>query len=163
MNIRKVIAAFYTFALFASAVAEDLNKVAEQHERDFVRAMKSKDLKWFESVAAPDYHEVGAKGKMTTRAEAIAGMKQMFGMGNVTSATSKVLKVSGSSSKMIVLTSANMTMMMKMDPKAKKMSKMVGTARYQETWSKDKGKWQIHELKSLSEKATLDGKPFNMG
>ena len=40
---------------------------------------------------------------------------------------------------------------------------MVSDMRYEETWSKTNGKWLIHALKSISEKSTLDGKPFAGG
>jgi len=163
MTSRTLIAAFCTFALFASAGAEDLNKVAAQHEREFVKAMKTKDIKWFESVGAPDYHEIDMKGKVTDRAKAITGMKQMFASGKVDTMTAKVLSVTGSGNNMVVIMDAHMTGTMKFDPKAKKPSKVVGSMKFQESWSKTKGKWMIHELKSLSEKMTVDGKPYAGG
>ena len=163
MNSRSLIAVFCTLAVCASAVAEDLRKVAERHQREFAQAVRTKDLTWFEKVAGPDFRQIGTKGNITDRAASIAQMKQMFAMGKVTSLTTKVLKVTGTPAQMVVLVDSHMTAEMMMDPKAKKPSKMVADERYEETWSKSKGKWHIHMLKTIKQHATLNGKPFDTG
>jgi hypothetical protein len=150
-------------ALACAASAEDYKKVAEQHEREFVAAMKSGDIAWFNKVAAPDYVEIEANGTKKTKAQSMAEMKQMLKMGHMLSASSKVVAVSGNASKLVVKDSMSMSMSLKLDPKAKKPSIIASTGTYQETWSKVKGKWMIHELRTIKESSTMDGKPMKGG
>ncbi|HLK16161.1 MAG TPA: nuclear transport factor 2 family protein [Fimbriimonadaceae bacterium] len=160
MKTRLLVAVLGAFALVAFAPAENLRKIADQHAREFVQALKTKNASWFERVAAPDYFEIGTNGKRTDRATAMKEMQQMFAAGKVTDASSTVLKVTGSGSKMVVTVKAHVAMSVKFDPKAKKPSKMVSDVQMEEHWSKDGGKWMIHELKTLKEKNTLNGKPM---
>lgn len=150
-------AVFGVIALALFASAEDLKKVAESHEAAFRKAIMTKDMKWFEEVAAPDYHEVMRSGKRTTRAESISMMKQSFGMFKVKSITTKVKKVTPSGNGMKVLIDCHMVASMP-NPQTKKNSTMESQMSYQETWSKVKGKWMIHELKSLTSITKMDGK-----
>ncbi|MHB8637099.1 MAG: nuclear transport factor 2 family protein [Fimbriimonadaceae bacterium] len=163
MNSRTLLAGLCTFVVFASASAESLRQVAERHEREFANAIKSKDGGWFDRVAAPDFREIDPKGKVSDRATSLGAMKQMFKMGKVTAISTKVLKVTGTAAQLVVLVDSHMTVAMRMNPKAKKVSKLIDSSRYQETWSKSKGKWHIHSLKTLTEHTTLDGKPFDTG
>jgi len=147
--------------LSASAMA-DTRKEMEALQKGFEKAILSKDMKWFEDSAAPDFHEVGLDGKKTTRAASLKMMKDMFQMGETKSIKTKILKLETKGKQTIITTDCHSTMTMKM-PGSPKASKMESWMTYQETWSKEKGKWQIHELKSLKEKATMDGKPMPAG
>ena len=146
--------------LAAAASAEDLRKVAETHEQGFVHAIKSKDLSWFQKVAAPDFYVQEANGKKTNKKDSMDEMKQMFGMGNVTAASTKILKLTKIQNGMVVRVKAHMVMNMQ-SPGSKKLSKMVDDSTYDEKWTKDNGKWMIHSMKTIIEKSTMDGKPMN--
>ncbi len=124
--------------------------------------MKTKDISWFQNVAAPGFYEQETNGKKIGAKESIAQMKEMFGMGDVLSASTKLLKVTPTTGGMIVKVKAHMTAKMQARGAAK-ASKMVGDSTYVETWSKDNGKWMIHSLKTLSEHTTIDGKDVTGG
>ncbi len=87
--------------------AEDLRKVAETHEHGFVHAIKSRDLSWFEKISAPDFYVQEANGKKTNKKDSMDEMKQMFGMGNVTAASTKILKLTKIQNGMVVRVKAH--------------------------------------------------------
>ncbi len=148
--------------LAAAAHADDLKKVVADHEAGFKKAILTKDVKWFDMMAAPDYHEVDTKGKKSDRATVMAMMKQMFQASSVKTITVKVNKITPTKTGVVVLTDCHMVGTMVVDPKAKKSSTIDSTQSYQETWVKKGAKWQIVELKTLKDKTLLDGKPFSM-
>jgi len=149
------------FAILAtSAQADDLKKIAEEHEAGFKKAILTKNPAWFEKMAAPTYHEIDAKGKKTDRARMMAQMKEMFKASTVKTITTKILKVTPTKTGMIVLTDCRMIGTITFDPK--KPSIIDSSMSLQETWVKKGAAWQIVELKTLKDKTLLDGKPFSM-
>ena|SRR5579862_115455 len=155
-----LVSLFLTLA--AIAPAEDLRKVAEAHEREFATALKTKNASWFERIAAPDYYETNGSGAKMTRKEAMAQMKQMFGMGRVSTMTTKIVKVTPAGNGMTVLVDAHIVMK-GTPPGAAKASTMDSRTRYEEAWSKDKGQWKIHHLKTITSKMMVDGKAVGNG
>lgn len=145
----------------ALAQAEDLNKMAAQHEAEFKKAMMTGDMGWFERVAAPDYVEYEKPGMKTDRKQSMAMMKSSMAGVKIKTFENKVEKVQPKGKGMVVTTNCHMVMVM---PAAKGAKPMVMDAhmRYEETWSKDGGVWKIHVLRTLSDKSTMDGKPMKM-
>lgn len=149
--------------LAAVAPAQGERKAMEDMEKAFEKAIRTKDLSWFEKVAAPDYHETGVDGKVVNRSQSIAMMKQQFASGGkVTKMDAKIVKVTTKGKTTVALLNMVMEMSMTM-PNAKKPSVIKSSMTYEETWTNNKGVWHIHHLKSLKESATLDGKPMPKG
>ena len=72
MNFQKLGMITLTVAAVAIASAEDAKSVMQKMAAEFDKAMVAKDIKWFEKVAAADYHEKDASGKTVDRKTAMA-------------------------------------------------------------------------------------------
>jgi hypothetical protein len=144
----------------ACALAQGPKAIVAKHAAEFDRAMVTKNLAWFNSVSTPDYHEIDEKGNRIDRKQSMDQMKMAFKMMSVKSCKSTVVSAKQNGGVITSVVSSIVTGMMKMDPKAKKMSTMKSTGRYQETWKNIGGDWKISELKILSSSSTIDGKPM---
>lgn len=146
-------------ALAATGRAEDLKAVANAHAKEFAAALKTKNPGWFEKYAAKDYYEVDAKGRRTDRAQAAASMKQMFAMMKEIKLDVKVAKVVPKGTGMVVTLEGNLSGAMIAPDKKRHTLKSV--IRYDETWTKDGGRWKVHTQKTLSQMDVFDGKRMN--
>lgn len=149
-------------AAVAVASAEDAMMVMRKQAADFDRAMMTKDMKWFETVAAADYHEIDGQGHKVDRKTAIAMMKQQLSMGSIDKIKTTVVSAKQKGDKIVCVSNSTMSGKMMMSPQAKKQSKVDGNMLYEETWTKNGNKWMIHQLKTIKQTMTVDGKPFKM-
>lgn len=159
MNTR-LIGVFAVVCVAGMAAAEDLKAAIQGQVKAFDIAMVKKDASWFEHAAAPDYREQEAGGKMVDRATAIAMMKQSMQAVTAKKCHSKVLSVERTKggARAIVTTEMEGTMRM---PNSKKLSKLVGFYKFEQEYVKIGNSYKIRTLKTISQKTTLDGKPFN--
>lgn len=148
--------------LIAAALthAEDLKKVAVQHEAEFRKAMMTGQFGWFERVAAPDFFEVDRPGHKMNRADSLAQIKAGVGTVKVKTLDSKVVKVKPTAKGYVATVEVHMVLNLPASP-GQKPAVVDSQMRYEETWSKDKGVWKMHSLNTLSDKSTLNGKPMN--
>ena len=151
------------FLLIAAAFAhaEDLKKVAVQHEAEFKKAMMTGRFGWFETVAAPDFVEIDRPGHKMNRADALAQIKAGVGSVKVKTLDSKVVKVQPKGAGYVATVQVHMVLNLPASAGQKPAvvdSHMV----YEETWSKDKGVWKMHMLNTLSDKSTLNGQAMKM-
>ncbi|AIE86332.1 nuclear transport factor 2 family protein [Fimbriimonas ginsengisoli] len=162
MKNQRIFTVIALVAVAACASAEDAKKAMQGMAAAFDKAVMAKDLSWFEKTAAPDYHEIGLNGSHMDRKGSIDTMKQMFQMMTVKSIKSKIVSVKQTGNTIKAVCDTKMSGEM-MAPKAKKPMVMKSSMRYQELWKKEGGAWKIHELKSITENTTIDGKKVKGG
>ncbi len=146
-------------AVVSAFDASSDRKVMDKMCRGFSKALLTKDISWFEKMSTPDFVAID-HGRTENRKQTLGEVKQMFGMmKSIDSASSHVVSCKSVGNKIIAVTESSMRG--KMAAGKGKTAVMVDTSTQEETWVKGPHGWKIKVLKSLSEKATLDGKPFN--
>jgi ketosteroid isomerase-like protein len=65
-----------------SAVSEDQHAVLMQLNRDYVRSVDERDVRWFENHLAPDFMNTGPDGTFTNRAQFLEIIARGNGMSN---------------------------------------------------------------------------------
>jgi ketosteroid isomerase-like protein len=65
-----------------SAVSEDQRAVLTQLNRDYVRSVEERDVRWFENHLAPDFMNTGPDGTFTDRTQFLEIIARGNGMSN---------------------------------------------------------------------------------
>ena len=148
------------FASYAAAFS-DAKKIAEEQCRMFEKALLAKDVDYFHRVAAPGFTSTES-GRTSDLEQSMTGIKQMFAMvTKITSAHSTVKSASLSGNKLTALVDNTMTALMK-SPKGK-MVTLADHSTDREVWIKTSGGWKVKSVNTLTDKMTVNGKPFGPG
>jgi hypothetical protein len=154
------------FALAAGASAQaDLKKHFDGIYDELNEYVKAKRLdkaeKLFAKHGHPQFVYIHADGRRQTSKQMLAEMKASLApQVKVTKSTSALgkLVVKGSTAK--VDTTGEWVMVMP-GPDGKSHT-LGGVTKTTDTWLKTPSGWKLKEVKTVSEKMTLDGKPFKM-
>ncbi len=126
------------------------------------KAFNSKDLKFFETTAAPDFVEK-SMGKTVNRQQSMANMKQMFAGAKSMNCWFELQSASAKGGVGIAMTHSRMTAIMNPMKKGdKKTHAMKGEGWTKMTWVKMGKTWKLKMIEDAKpSKMTMDGKPFD--
>ena len=99
------------------------------------------------------------KGQKMTLDQSITQMKQMFAMTKkVDNIGTKILSLKMKGKDVVAVTDNTFEGTISLGPN--KTGKLVDRSTEEEIWTQIGKEWKIREVKTLTEKATVDGKPF---
>ena len=122
-------------------------------------AVNKKDVKGSLAIYAPDYVEIGLSGKKRSLAETKKQMQSLFEGQEKIKLKQTITKVTLAGNQATVLVKQHLEMTI-VEPQTQ--TKLISTsdARVEDIWVKSgKSGWLKKQSKTLSEKATVDGKP----
>ncbi|MGV3618984.1 MAG: nuclear transport factor 2 family protein [Fimbriimonas sp.] len=109
----------------------------------------------------PDFVYIRADGRRQTYKECMAEMKASMGPATkMLKSRTRIVKAATKGSTVLVDTNGEWAMNMP-GPDGKAHT-FAGVTKTKDTWVKTPGGWKMKEVKTLSEKMTMDGKPFKM-
>lgn len=140
-----------------AARADDKSDIAALYPKLSTMFMK-KDFDGIMKTGAPDF-KMKQGGQTLDGKATMAMMKQQMGPATIKACSMKPTSIKIAGNKAVVLSDGSTTMVMKgPDGKTHTMSD-IGKSR--DTLIKTKAGWKFQLIESLSEKMTMDGKPFN--
>jgi hypothetical protein len=152
-------------AMCASAFAGDANadfaKFAKEMAPRAKRAFEAKNVKFFESTAAPDFVDK-MMGQPMTRKQSMAEMKRMFDESKSIKADLKVLSTKASGNTGVAMTFGHMTIITKPTKQDPKSHKLVMDMWLKETWVRSGKTWKMKMIETAKPmKMMMDGKPMD--
>lgn len=124
------------------------------------KLMEKKDAKSLFSVMTPDF-TMTMMGKTSGREESQKGMEQWFGMMKNIRASMTVTKVVVKGDTATITDRYRTSGTTLPDPKTKKSGKLVDAGVETATWTRVNGQWMMKKLAMVTQKMTMNGKPFN--
>jgi|SRR5579862_8636162 len=140
---------------FAHQTAQD-RAAMEQKQKDFIKAFKAKDMTWFDKNAAADFVAIDGRGKKYNRQESMGQMKMLFSGLKVEQLDSTIQGIKPQGKDLLVKTYS--VLKGTLTGTGGKSQKLVDQSTDEETWVKSGSGWKLKLDKTVSEKATLDGK-----
>lgn len=132
--------------------------IIEQKENGFIKAMKNKDISWFQNNSTSDFKENDSH-RSYDKAQSLAQMKQLFAVLKSTkSITSKILSFQMQGKNAVVKSQTHMVVIIG-GPQGKTMT-LDDLTVGKEVWVPAGGSYKIKSLQQLSDKTLLNGKPF---
>lgn len=154
------------FSLAVSAQAADLKATFQPIYTKFAAAEKAKDVKTIEAMSNQHFSKslvfIHSDGHRQTGAEMLAELKANMKM------VAKFHECTGTIQKIVdkgntaEVTVANHSKLAISGPD-KKVHILIDDETTLDTWAKEGGKWKLKQVKSMREKATMDGKALPGG
>ena len=135
----------------------DIRKTLQAAYKTSDAAVVRRDSKTLLGLLTPDYQVTDLKGKKSTKTEMSRRMHMWFTTYQTIKTTTTIKKVVVTRGKAKV-TIGEVGLASGIDPKTKKLSKLVSDAVAEDTWVKIKGKWLKQKTKTLRMRWVLDGK-----
>ncbi|AIE87637.1 nuclear transport factor 2 family protein [Fimbriimonas ginsengisoli] len=146
-------------ACLANAGGESPKDVAKAMVAKYRKAMRTKDLSFFEKGSTADFVYVDTHGTKSPKKAAIAGLKAGFGMmGAFKKFETKLVSAKNAEGGVVFVLDEDIVHPMKMGGKT---SILASKMRNETLLVKSNGKWLYKRVKILKENTTLDGKPMN--
>ena len=160
MKIAAAVSSLIFAALACSVSAQSPMALARRMAAECQKATLKKDFASMDKSTTPDFVYVDGKGRKTTKAQALAGMKGFYGALKIKSVKVKALSAKMAEGGHIYVQAMWTEGTMPMG--GPKPSKFTGHSK-DEVYSvkvKVKGKWLTKRVKNLSINDTIDGKPM---
>ena len=148
-----------TASAFADASSDARKAITAIYQRQ-VTALEHKDSKGAFSHLAPDYVHIDLKGHQTTAAAERTDADSLFSMAKSIHATTTITAFSLKANLAQATVKVSGTIVL-LNPKTQKMVTLVDTTVSNDTWMKTKSSWHLKRTQDISEKATVDGKPYS--
>lgn len=134
--------------------------IAQSISRESVRAVKAKDVSYYERHMAPDYTYVSLKGKTQTRADALSGMKGAFAsIKGVPGVTSKIVSARMQGAGLLFVEDQEISAKVGDGPK---LTTIQSKTRTENLFVNRGGVWMAKRTKVLKDRTVIDGKPMPM-
>ncbi len=125
------------------------------------KAFKNKDISFFENASSDDFSYKHADGKIDTKEESMAGLRQMFGISKSIVTSVKVGSIKVQNDQATVTNTTTFSSMMKTGPKGG-YHRMRSTMWMRESWKKSDKGWTLTMIEETRRgKYTMDGKPVD--
>jgi hypothetical protein len=165
--LKRILTVLMLGAVCASAFSfdetADFKKFLDSVIPKLVKAFKTADVKFFETISTADFTET-EMGQTVNKKQAMDQMKAMNKMGKVTECSFKVLSAKAANGKGTATTEGHSTMVVKPTKKGDKSHTMKVDMWYVENWVKAGNGWKIKSLTMDPKhpmKMTMDGKPMD--
>lgn len=152
-----VIALSVLFSGLVAARADDKSDIAGLYPKLAALVMK-KDVDGVLKMGTPDF-KMKQNGQTMDAKALRTVLKQQMGAATIKSCSMKPTSIKVSGNKAVVLSDGSTVMVMK-TPDGKSHT-MASTEKSKDTLIKTKAGWKFQMVEALSEKDTMDGKPFN--
>ena len=121
-------------------------------------AFSRRDVKTLSAQMAPNYYFINIKGQKLNRAQTIRMMKLWFSTSKTLNAKTAIKRLQVSNGKVTAVIAEHATAS-GVNPKTKKLMRLVSDSLAEETWAKTNGRWLKQRTKTLSMRWVVDGKP----
>ena len=141
----------------ADSVSSTRNAVRAAYKTSqaaFVR----RDVKALAAQLAPSYYLVNVKGQKLNRSQTIRMMKLWFSTSKTLNAKTTIRRLHIANSKVTAVVAEHATAS-GVNPKTKKLMKLVSDSVAEETWINANGRWLKQRTKTLRMRWVVDGKP----
>ena len=145
-------------AVVAIASAQNATSLAQGLANAEAKAILKGDAGWYRTHLAPEYKATSKTGKTKNKTQEIAEFSAMSKGVKVTSVVPKVTKAAMTGDRMATTTDVKLAATMK-GPDGKPHVLKVAI-RAATTWTKRGGVWTKRTERTVSEKATMDGRPI---
>ena len=126
----------------------------EEMNREYVSAMKARDISWFERTCAPDFYQMTGKSK-SDRATAINNFKTSFTqISSFLDIFPKIISLKEDRKGVTIVNETKYVVLMKPLDHPGPVEKRDFTYNFEEYWTHVGKKWQLHYLKLLIQEAT---------
>ena len=156
--VQKPLVLGLVLAVAAVASAQSAMSVAQGLADGEAKAILKGDAGWYRTHLAPEYKATDMAGKAKTKTQEIAYFTAASKKAQVESVVPKVTKAAMTGDRMTTTTDVRMAASLK-GPDGKPHALKVAL-RATATWTKRGGVWTKLTEKTVSEKATMDGKPM---
>ena len=149
--------------LFLCAVSAQADSVSST--RNSVRAayktsqaaFARRDVKALSAQQAPSYYLINIKGQKLNRTETIRMMKLWFSTSKTLNVKTTIKRLNVAKDKVTAVIAEHATAS-GVNPKTKKLMKLVSDSVAEETWTKVSGRWLKQRTKTLRMRWVVDGK-----
>lgn len=145
-------------SLLADATTDARKEIQDRYNRENGAAMK-KDAEGLLAYTAPDYVHTDKKGNKMKLEQMRQMMPQLFAITSDIKAKTTITKITVKGKQAKVAVSEHAEMMMT-NPQTQKQGKVVADSSSQDVWMKTGKGWMKKSSKTLTERATFDGKPM---
>ncbi|PQV64651.1 protein of unknown function (DUF4440) [Abditibacterium utsteinense] len=121
-------------------------------------AFARRDVKTLAAQLAPNYYLINIKGQKLNRSETIRMMKLWFSTSKTLNANTSIKRLQVVNGKVTAVVAEHATAS-GVNPKTKKLMKLVSDSLAEETWIKTNGRWLKQRTKTLRMRWLVDGKP----
>lgn len=129
---------------------ESLWHSAWENERAMAKALLTKDVNWFDGIAAPDFYGVDEEGTRTNRAETLQALRDYLGRRTIRKIEPGLVSVVRRGEGMVVRSRTKVV--------AEGRIPIIGATitrdavlLVDEVWTKIKGKWRLRSLRKIAE------------
>lgn len=164
MNARTIAAVGGIFMIGAAATAQDAKKELPLIYRQVDRLAMKKDadglISLYRRYSASNFAYVDRSGKRSNRAEMEGRMRSQMGMIDRfqrQQTTIRRIQVTGKTA--VVTAEMSYSLLLKGDPK--QPMTVAGTSVHRDTWVLTERGWRLQEMRLVTEKSTLNGRPIN--
>ena len=159
-NLLRVGVAAVLLTASAGLALADVKSEIQAVTNKFLKAYKTRDLKAIEKMCTPDFKYKVLNGQVMNLKQSLDMMKAEFSMMPEPAAmTMKVDKVRSRGNIAVAETSGSFKG--KMPGPDGKMHVMAGTGKSRQTYVKTAGGWKTKMVEEVSQKMTMDGRPFD--